>query len=542
MKAVTFLFELLEPVLATQVQSGEPNSALAYQFIPGSMIRGALFGQYASNKTVDIEKDETARRLFLDGTVCYLNAYLAHPANQSRALPKPYSWFVTKDETKNPEASISDFALGSRSGEKYKSPSRGDFVWQTSSTVQLISPDMIGIVHNTSNDPNRKDEQNSQVYRYEAIAAGQLFAGAIISEDETLLKKAQALLETGKLNIGGSHRAGYGQVSVLSVSFEQRWEEYTPLFPVTPETWDDEPETEDAAAAVPQLAVLTCLSDLIWRDIRGHINADLVTPSGVKPDKAFYRLRPVGGFNRKWGLPLCQTWAVQAGSVFVFPASCHAELEQWVHKGIGERRAEGFGRIALDWHTHDTIPQGKSPTFVSSEPTTALSDKSRQIAQDMANRQLQAQIDRVLIRRIHELSHFKNLPKTAHLSRARLAARRAWYKRDLQELKKHFVIEKPDPSGKSEKLLRIDALSPTAIKQWENAKIHNQNFKKWILDEIKNSNQFTLVTELPKVAGVEADFDTLREQTLARLIEGVLRRAVKIAKAREEGGDDDSVE
>ena len=544
MKAVTFLIQLHEPLLAGQAQNGEANSAVAQSFIPGSMIRGALFGRYAVGKTIDVEKDETARKLFLDGTVCYLNAYPTHPDTKNRSLPKPLSWFVSKEEAQEATAKIFDFAVEPQPSLSTKPPSLGDFVWPSRTVIRLASSKMVGIVHNTSADPNRKSEADSQVYRYEAIASGQWFAGAILSEDEALLAEAKALLATGGMNLGGSHTAGYGRVSISNIVVENDWQEFLPLSDNEKDDladWDDDELDDDfegdSTVSEPNCAILTCLSDLIWRDKQGQINAKLATPSGQEPREAFFRLRRVGGFNRKWGLPLCQSWAIQAGSVFVFAPECYAELEKWAEKGIGERRAEGYGRVALNWHTLAEIDQHELSDFVPDVPDSKLSAESTTIAQAMANRQLKVRVDQALTARIQRLSNFRSLPKAAHLSRARLAARRAWHKRDLEEITKHFVtIEKDETIGEEKTVVM---LSPTAVKQWEKATINGENFKNWILKTIEKADQYTPVDELPQVAGIEADFSAMREETLARLIEGVLRRAVKVAKAHEKGGRDE---
>lgn len=523
MNAITFQIELHEPLLATQIQNGEANSSISYPFIPGSMIRGAIIGRYlASHPSDDVDKDEQFCRLFLNGQVCYLNAYPY--ANQLRALPKPLSWFCRKDEAGDPAAEIYDFAHQRQTDEPFKPPSGGDFVWQTSESVWLGSPKMIGLVHNTSQDPNRKDEKNSQVYRYEALASGQTFGSAIVAEDAALLVEIETMLKAGYFNLGGSYTAGYGRVAITNVTLETNWQEFAPITAYQ-EPYDTDMDDEGAFFGdEPQVAILTCLSDLIWRDANGQMNGALQTPSGKKPKNAFYRLRPVGGFNRKWGLPLPQSWAIQAGSVFVFPFECYQELATWVTHGVGERRAEGFGRVALNWQGREQIQQGSLPDLETAVPHEPMSAESQQMAQDMANRQLQALVEQQLVIRIQELSQFRTLPKPVHLSRARLAARRAWQKGDLQEIADYFA-----------------GLSPTAVKQWERAKVSNQSLKQWILNEMNQVNQFKLGIELPKVAGVEAQFAPIREMTLARLIEGVLRQAVNQAKRREEeGGQDES--
>jgi CRISPR-associated protein Csx10 len=445
-------------------------------------------------------------------------------------LPKPYSWFVPKDDAADPTIEISDFAYVQPGDEPVKSPASGDFVWQVGDAVQLTSPEMIGLVHNTSADPNCKSEEMSQVYRYEALAVGQTFAGVVLSANESALEMIKALLEAGDLRLGGSHTAGYGRVAITQVTTEQAWREFTPLPAVGFEgEADDEDRTDEdeevTADSAPEYAIITCLSDLIWRDAQGQVSDHLLSPSGKEPIRAYYRLRPVGGFNRKWGLPICQSWAIQAGSVFVFPPDCYAELQTWAEHGIGERRAEGYGRVALNWHNKAQIAQSIAPIILPAASSISLSSESNKLAQEMANRQLQVLVEQRLINRIQELSQFQALPQTAHLSRARLAARRAWHKADLQEIVRHF-----------------NQLSPTAVKQWEKARLNQTNFKNWILQEITQVQQFTLVSDLPEVAGVKADFSDMRDVTLARLIEGVLRQAVKKAKARAEGGQDDQME
>lgn len=540
MKAVTFTLTLQEPLLTTQTASGEPNSATAYPFIPGSMIRGALINRYLAGKTIDLVEAEIAdstkcqdssegkkkvHSLFWDGTVCYLNAYLAHPNNQTRFLPKPYSWFVPKDKVDNSQADIFDFACQVQTGEAYKPPETGHFVRLSGDQVELFSTTMVSFVHNTSQDPNRKGKENSQVYRYQAIATGQTFAGAITSDDDFLLGFVKDLLNRGNLTLGGSQTGGYGHVLVSDVTIDNDWCEFEPLSNRSQEEYQDEAEDDfEQQPTKPQYAIITCLSDLIWRDKQGQVNDHLVTPSGKKPVNAYYQMRVVGGFNRTWGLPLCQSWAIQAGSVFVFPPECYNELQTWVTNGVGERRVEGFGRVALNWHTQKIITQGEGEIKSPFLTNNSLSKESQQLAQQMANRQLQIEVERKLVERIGGLNQFQGLPKAVHLSRARLAAKRAWHKRDVQEIANYFAN-----------------LSPTAIKQWERAKLNRQSFKQWILEQVQQVDQFTLVTEMPIVAGVPAVFEPIQEETLARLIEGVLRRAVKVAKARDEGDEDGTV-
>jgi CRISPR-associated protein Csx10 len=63
-------------------------------------------------------------------------------------------------------------------------------------------------------------------------------------------------------------------------------------------------------------------------------------------------MRRVMGWQDLWGLPRMHEYAIDAGSVFLFTAAQPLdELAQALftleEQGIGQRRAEGFGRICI---------------------------------------------------------------------------------------------------------------------------------------------------------------------------------------------------
>src|SRR5205807_585423 len=73
MTIITYRVTLLEPTLVTSLQ-GDPNSGVAFDYLPGSVLRGAFIGKYLGSKSADTGKN-TLRRLFFDGTTRYLNGY-----------------------------------------------------------------------------------------------------------------------------------------------------------------------------------------------------------------------------------------------------------------------------------------------------------------------------------------------------------------------------------------------------------------------------------------------------------------------------------
>ncbi len=87
MKALIFQIRLLQPLLVTQVGAGEESSSTAFDFIPGSVLRGDVINRYLrKHKVTDAAQDPTYCRLFFDGKIRYLNAYPTNRLGQ-RMLP-----------------------------------------------------------------------------------------------------------------------------------------------------------------------------------------------------------------------------------------------------------------------------------------------------------------------------------------------------------------------------------------------------------------------------------------------------------------------
>ncbi len=553
MNALTFLIRLTEPLLTTQGRVGEANSAVASPFISGGMIRGALVARYLDGRATLLAEDDEFRELFFSGKVCFLNAYPAHPRDLARSLPKPFSWLVPKQESHYPEATIHDFAIRPVEWrDAPKPPACGDFYWRQvvededpstqsglmeadiQDIVELRTPLMQVTVHNAGRDRSRKDELNSDVFRYDAIAEGEVFAGAIISHDELLLEEhLTPLLEKGYFLLGRSTTGGYGKVEITDVSLETGWREYLPEKPPEPDQPDKSDRTGRTDKPTHDTIRLVCLSDLILRNRGRHVLEELQAIAGGEILRCFWRPGLVGGFNRKWGLPLLQAWSIRAGSVFVFPSELRGKLEPFIETGMGERHTEGYGRIALSCHRRPTLQQAEAPEWEMSVDRPSghqrmrgravdhLTQEERELLSLMARRQLQASLDYELTEKAMTLSArlAGELPSPAQLSRARLAARRAWLRNDLSQITRHF-----------------ESLSKLTIrKEWEGARIENEPLMSWILKLAQSPDDFKLSSPAPSVGGVSADLDSLRERSIARLLEAVLKQAVKKARKEKDG-------
>ena len=112
------------------------------------------------------------------------------------------------------------------------------------------------IVHNSSQDRNKKQAGSATVYRFEAIPPRTAFCGVILAQDAEDLKQVSQWLDGATVTLGGSQNAGYGRVQ-LKAQMVENWQEYT--------------QSGDAGS---EDLVITLLSDAILRTADGQGSAD----------------------------------------------------------------------------------------------------------------------------------------------------------------------------------------------------------------------------------------------------------------------------
>jgi CRISPR-associated protein Csx10 len=519
MKALTFTIHLLEPVLIARVMGGDPNSASGVSFIPGSAVRGMLIARYQRSKGHALDAaDPEFRRLFLDGRVCFLNAYPLLEARK-RMLPTPLSWQADKEEpeprlaydaavAEPPEARLKPISTGGRRFCYLTARGGGD---EQDVTVEFHAPARQINIHTYREDRRRQQKQRDTVFRYESIAEGERFGAVIMSENDDDLRYLQSLLEADpEFHIGKARTAGYGRVRVEEVHLVDGWEEYR------------------SVGEYPLDGILvTCLSDVLLRGKNGVYVADFDALLGEKRRRAFVRVRVIGGFNRKWGLPLPQAQAVQAGSVYVYPRSdaLLARLRHLEASGVGERRAEGFGRIAVNWHRVAELcvaqvrPQKPLPV--------TLDGAGAGLASRMVERMLRAELDSVLIGGINRLAgSLTGVPSNAQLSRLRRVLRRS------------LVTREGDSVGerKNRVAQHLDGLKKTARGQFESARIAGRPLSAWLRERVAEPQSVwgelgiapQQMAKRLSIGGVRPPFDdALALEYTVRLIDGVLHRAMK---------------
>ncbi len=565
MKAVTFLLHTQQPILATSLQ-GDPNSDVSHSYILGSMIRGALIGRYLqrhglqhTDDILDSQGFPEVRRLFFDERKTrYLNAYPAD-IDQKRTLPVPRSWYKDKgvefSETK--EETVYDFS---------KIP-----IDEPDEEIEEISPKLLNEEFCTVEDDevilyrvkrrinihNQRDrkrgkgiEGSGAVFRYDAIDAGQTFQAVVLCESDQDKAIIESLLQPEDILLGGSKRAGYGHARIELLPNDSDWDE----------VGNDCQERLER----DENLTITLLSDTIIRNEYGQTVSDpealrklisellnLEEELKFKEGGIYASSLIVGDFNGKWGLPLPQTPAFAAGSVFVFE-KVDLDLKRvktLEGQGIGERRVDGFGRVVVNWLDEQTeyqakLPQPKARRNQTANTGESLESKSVKIAGDIASRIIRKKLDELLLNKVGSIQLTnKEKISNSQLSRLMIVARQS-----LSELE----IEQTKPESERKSIAELAApirdllhnLPSNARNQFERIRINNEErldeqIYTWLIspeDWLKNSwrsapqTRDLVVASQPTVtiAGVQRDFDayTALEYSL-RLIMAVAKKTIK---------------
>ena len=335
MKAIEFDLVLEQPLLISQAISGGENTSLAMDYIPGSVVRGAIIanlirkGQY---------HDDVKQNILYEPDILFLNAYPAHSSDNEtkRMLPMPLSWRSEKSTLGQSDITIYDFAREIPNTEMVPTPvnSPGLFFYPKDDThIHVVTPQKQQNVHIMSTTRMVVKEDFNKVFTYEALSAGQIFKAVILLGARELGPDDFGLEEDSTLTLGRSKSANYGGCRVKKVKSVDGWSET--------EGFNTEKE--------PDKFTITLLSPAIFRDQYGQPSLKplikINNATWLEPQESYVKTTLIGGFNRQWGMPIPQVVAAKAGSVYVYKGKIPTDLPM----SFGERTKEGFGRYAINF-------------------------------------------------------------------------------------------------------------------------------------------------------------------------------------------------
>lgn len=415
MNGFLFTLSLQEPVLANSL-NGEPNSANSLYYIPGGLIRGAAVNAYGGKKDAN---DDTFRRLFLNGKTRFLNAYPLSKDGK-RTHPTPLKFKKPKYFDASEYSSIEGGKILALEEE-----------WQINVHTQRDAK----LGHATT--------EAGAVYRYIALPAGMTLQGAVITESNEDAETLKTLLNNKSLLLGKARTAGYGH-AVLNTDPLGDWQKF--------------------ASTTTDIFTITLLSPTIVRDEYGQPTLDishaLKTRLGLDAltiEEASQKSEVVGGFNRTWGLPLPQVTALAAGSYFKIEANVDAKkLQALQETGIGERRAEGFGWVAVNLELPESVEDSawKTISLFTAQKSGGKSKLGENAtAKLMVKRLAKRELDQAVIHAAREMAEeYKGNVPNSQLSRWRVITRDVLEKRgendkrDISRLQK-FMEESKGKAG-----------------------------------------------------------------------------------------------
>jgi CRISPR-associated protein Csx10 len=354
-----FVLTLRAPALLGSLE-GDPDGATTLDFIPGSVLRGAVARSLRAGARGSFQE------IVLGGAVRYLHAFPVRDGQ--RSVPTPISLRVEKNADLERDTVFDLAAFDGRPGEDHETDDQwpgGSLGRLPAEYLRLAAQPGLARARRSARVHQQRDRVSGRprtetargrpvavgtIFTYESLDADQTFAGAVLVQgdsDAALAERFASVREAleGTILIGRSRRAGYGGDAVITWG-DARTREV-----------EDEGVLRRAVSAGGLFRVLltapcivrsretgqvdpTALREEITRRLGGRAVVERVRWDAVQ----------VGGFNRTWGLELPQALAVEAGSVLVLRATQTFPLQDLLaleHGGLGERTIEGFGRFCF---------------------------------------------------------------------------------------------------------------------------------------------------------------------------------------------------
>lgn len=315
--------EPLDPLLIHKRTLG--NVVESLDTLPGALLLGAL-APTLSGCGFDLPAALSAGELTVrDGMLC---------VDEARGAPVPRC--LSHEKTNK---ALLRSTLGPDVSMKQEKTFREGYLHPTQPSL-IHSVRLLVLPHNVVEDgPQRPTEEVGGVYAYQAIQPGQRYEAVVFAASARRpgLDRAMQALDGQVLRLGRATRADYGRVRVT----------------VHPGSLDPAPDAGDEL-------VLWLRSPLLVRDAAMRPSTDpaallpeLKAQLGValKPDLQRSRLASVRfeSWQRSWGLPRPALAGIAAGSVLVFTGATGATgLDALAQRGLGERRAEGFGEVLIN--------------------------------------------------------------------------------------------------------------------------------------------------------------------------------------------------
>lgn len=374
---------LKSPVIIAQGELG--NVIETQDYILGTHLLAAVSKLLGSKKQLNLFND------VVRGDIQIGNAYLEDA--ETRGLPVPMALFYKKDDN---SGKVYNRLMINEAEAQLKQHRTGYLI----NEKNLVKTPLQLTTHGTIDDKyQRPSEAVGGVFSFQAIKTGTRLQSVLKIRQSIAKKLKQAhgdnwwqVLNTD-ISIGKSKKDDYGWVELKakpaksnSITIENNKQELT--------VW----LCSDLLLRNSRLRPSTDITDL-QEEIEKHLGVKL-SPRNTTDERlaVLVRTTRIDGWHQNWGKPHSSYLGLAAGSCIVFKCIKGEldknKLQALMQRGLGERRAEGFGEVRFN------------PSLLSKK-IASLEEKQIELRDDFAEQQA-----RIRIITKHQ-NNFFNILKTA---------------------------------------------------------------------------------------------------------------------------------
>lgn len=370
----------IDPILITS-NVGDINMISTLDYIPGTSILGLFANKY--NKYIkdnDLGHNDhkncdcSFNKWFLSGKLCFLNAFKAildEEEEKKRGLPIPMSI----QHIKNDKYDISDLLFKESEDEKQRLGIKDHYcLYQDGELITDEVNKGLSFHHTRIKNRINGHAKDGAIFNYESIDPRQVFKGVILGEKNDLDKFSEFIVCSSERKLEFTGRLGrskgtqYGRVQIR---IDDNIDEFESEAPVVSS------EDEEGFS-------LTFLSNAIIYNQEGFSSVDCnvletklaralkVEDSQINIEKCFVKSEYVENFVSIWGLRKPSEVAFKMGSCFWVKVAEDVEslddkIKTLQLDGLGIRRGEGFGRVAINWQQDPRKKQVEEEETIDSQ-------------------------------------------------------------------------------------------------------------------------------------------------------------------------------
>ena len=436
----------LKTATVIPVSDGDPNTIVSRQDIPGSHLWGIAAWRYLNQANLTAV-DAIFRDAFLGDGLRFLTAYPEAIDNQQRLIPVPHSIRKSK---------IDDYPLDLLTQTQLDDPTKrlerhyakigtSDIETQSVKTERNYHHARAANDRRVGRALGAEVPDGGALFTYQAIQPKQTFQGAVLGSENDLAKLKTWLQGPKLVHIGRSRSAQYGEA-------EFKWIDNAPQILNDVNEWNGF-TTSQPPANLEKRLIITTLSPLLAANNRGHpdarfpeqelANALGVNTAALKPLTSYTRTEMVSGYNTHLRLPRQQWQGIAAGSVFVFELDqklTDKQLSELEQQGLGLRKGEGFGRIAVNRQNNLYLGEEKQLDDTKNadypkEPDVDIPSDLLEILKQVVRTYCVEEMQKYAREIASELAKNNKIPSNALLGRLRLFIRHDNPDKSLEELR-----------------------------------------------------------------------------------------------------------